>query len=315
VTVAVLLMAYGTPHNLDEVEMYYTHIRHGRRPSDEELRDLSDRYMRIGGVSPLREITEGQARGLQDALDRAEPGRFRVYLGLKHIYPYVTEAAQRIVDAGHEKVVAVVLAPHESRRIIDEYLDYGREAFERSPTVAVHVIRTWHLNPRYLNGLERRIRTALTELPTPGAGKTLVLFSAHSLPAKILTWNDPYPERLMETSRALAERLALPHWRFTYQSAGTKTFPWLGPDILESLAAAKAEGYRQVLAVPIGFVADHLEVLFDLDIEAKAMAEQLGMAFRRTASFNTDPEFLQGLADEVQAALGRPPSKLTAAGH
>ncbi|MBM3450152.1 MAG: ferrochelatase [Armatimonadetes bacterium] len=313
--IAVLLMAYGTPHNIDEVEMYYTHIRHGRRPSNEEIADLKERYGKIGGVSPLREITEGQARGLQETLDRQAPGQFRVYLGLKHIYPHVADVAQRIIDEGHEKVVALVLAPHESRRIIDEYLDYGRDVFERNPHVAVHVVRTWHMNPRYLAGLERRIRERLDELPKPGADDTLILFTAHSLPEKILTWNDPYPERLMETSRALAERLSLPHWRFCFQSAGTKTFPWLGPDILDALEAAQTDGYRQVLAVPIGFVADHLEVLFDLDLEAQAKAAALGIAFRRTASFNVDSEFLQALADEVTAAIARPPSKLLAVGH
>jgi protoporphyrin/coproporphyrin ferrochelatase len=301
-TVGVLLMAYGTPRNLEDVEAYFTHIRRGRRPSVEEVEDLRERYRRIGGVSPLREITEAQARGLQRVLDRRAPGRFRVYLGMKHSPPYVGEVAEAMLRDGVRRMVALVLAPHESRMIVDEYLEYAQPAFASAPDLQLRVVRSWHLNPGYLRAVERRIRSALCGFPDPEPQATEVLFTAHSLPQRILEWNDPYPRTLRETAEDLVRRTGLARWRVCYQSAGHTSSPWLGPDILQVLEELAASGCRQVLAVPVGFVADHLEVLYDLDVEAAQRAGELGLVFRRTESLNADPEFLEGLGDEVVAA-------------
>jgi ferrochelatase len=302
VTVGVLLMAYGTPRNLEEVEAYLTHIRRGRAPSPEEVADLRERYRRIGGASPLREITEAQARGLQAVLDRQSPGTFRVYLAMKHSPPFVGDVAARMVQDGLREVVTLVLAPHESRMIVDEYLEYAQPAFRSVPDLRVRVIRSWHLNPGYLAAVERRIRAGLARFPDPDPAATEVLFTAHSLPERILEWNDPYPRTLQETVQALVDRLQIPRWRLCYQSAGHTPFRWLGPDILEVLDELAQAGRRQVLAVPVGFVADHLEILYDLDVEAAERAASLGLVFRRTDSLNTDPEFLEGLGQEVLAA-------------
>lgn len=296
---AVLLMAYGTPRTPDDVEAYFTHIRRGRRPSAEEVEALRERYRRIGGASPLREITEAQARGLQSALDRKASGRFRVYLAMKHSEPFVSDVAHQLVSEGWRQVVALVLAPHESRMIVDEYLEYAHPAFERAQDLDVRVVRSWYRNPGYLTALERRVRAALAAFANPRPEATEVLFTAHSLPERILEWNDPYPAQLRETAEALAGRLGLQRWRVCYQSAGHTPFPWLGPDVLEVLEELAAAGARQVLAVPVGFTADHLEVLYDLDVEAAERARALGLAFRRTESLNADPEFLDALADEV----------------
>ncbi len=301
-TVAVLLMAYGTPRTLDEVEAYFTHIRRGRRPSPEEVEELRERYRRIGGVSPLHEITEAQGRELQRALDRKAPGRFRVYLAMKHSAPFVSDVARQLISDGARQVVALVLAPHESRMIVDEYLEYAHPAFEEAEGLKLQVVRSWHRNPGYLAALERRIRAALAAFPDPRPEATEVLFTAHSLPERILEWNDPYPAELHENGQTLAQRLQLPRWRVCYQSAGHTPFRWLGPDILEVLQELAQAGARQVLAVPIGFTADHLEVLYDLDIEAKERAQALGLVFRRTESLNADPEFLDALAEEVLRA-------------
>lgn len=297
--IGVLVMAYGTPRTLDEVEAYYTHIRRGRRPSDEEIEDLKARYRRIGGASPLRAITEAQAAALQQALDRRAPGRFRVYLAMKHAEPFVADVLRRIVSDGLLEIVALVLAPHESRMIVDEYLEYAEPILREHPDVQLRAIRTWHLNPRYLVALERRIRQALAEFPSD---RTVVVFTAHSLPERILEWGDPYPQRLEETCRALGERLRLAHWTFAYQSAGHGGVRWLGPDILDVLPKIRSSGFEAVLVVPIGFVSDHLEVLYDLDVEARERAQELGLRFRRTESLNVDPEFIEGLADEVERA-------------
>ncbi|MCS7173256.1 MAG: ferrochelatase [Armatimonadetes bacterium] len=298
--IGVLLMAYGTPRNLEEVEAYFTHIRRGRRPSDAELEDLRERYLRIGGASPLRAITETQATALQASLDRRSPGRFRVYLAMKHADPFIPEVTRRMLQDGVREIVALVLAPHESRMIVDEYLEYATPVLAQYPEATLRAVRTWHLNPRYLGALARRIRKALVELADPVA----VVFTAHSLPERILEWDDPYPRRLQETCEALAARVGLWRWRFAYQSAGHGGIPWLGPDILEILPEVRAEGATAVLVVPIGFVADNLEILYDLDIEAAQRARELGLEFRRTESLNADEEFLEGLADEVERAAG-----------
>jgi ferrochelatase len=302
--IGVLLMAYGTPRSLDEVEAYFTHIRRGRKPSEEEVEELKERYESIGGVSPLTEITESQAKRLQEMLDSKAPQRLRVYLAMKHSPPFIPHVVEQMIRDGIREMVALVLAPHESKMIIDDYMRYARDVLETQPDVKVHVIRTWHLNDRYLSALRKRIQRELAAFPQPGAEHTMVLFTAHSLPEKILATKDPdpYPTRLEETAQALAERPPLPHWRRAYQSAGQTPFPWLGPDIVEVLEEFKADGHSQVLVVPIGFVADHLEVLYDIDIEAQARARELGLTLRRTASLNTDPAFLNGLADEILRA-------------
>ncbi|MFQ5656714.1 MAG: ferrochelatase [Candidatus Methylomirabilales bacterium] len=300
--IGVLLMAYGTPRSLDEAEAYFTHIRRGRKPSVDEVEELKERYRSIGGVSPLYEITESQAKGLQDALERKEPGRFRVYLAMKHSRPFIADVVEQMLQDGIREMVALVLAPHESKMIIDDYMRYARDVLGSQPDVKVHVIRTWHLNDEYLSALGKRMQRELAAFPRPGAEHTMVLFTAHSLPEKIVTTQDPYPTRLEETAQALAAHPPLPHWRRAYQSAGKTPFPWLGPDILEVLEELKAEGHPQVLVVPIGFVADHLEILYDIDNEAQARAGELGLTLRRTESLNTDPEFLEGLADEVLQA-------------
>lgn len=299
--IGVLLMAYGTPRSLDAVEAYFTHIRRGRKPSAEEVQDLKERYASIGGVSPLTEITESQAKGLQAILDRKSPQKLRVYLAMKHSPPLIPHVVEQMIRDGIREIVALVLAPHESRMIIDDYMRYARDVLGSQPNVNVHVIRTWHLNDKYLSALRKRIQRELAAFPRPGPEHTMVLFTAHSLPEKILATKDPdpYPARLEETAQALAEQTRLPHWRRAYQSAGKTPFPWLGPDILEVLEHLKAEGHSQVLVVPIGFVADHLEILYDIDHEAQEKAQELGIILRRIESLNTDPEFLEGLADEI----------------
>ena len=305
--IGVLLMAYGTPRRLDEVEAYFTHIRRGRKPSEDEVEELKERYRSIGGVSPLYEITEAQAKGLQDALERKKPGRFRVYLAMKHSPPFIANVVEQMIRDGIREIVALVLAPHESRMIIDDYMRYARDILAAHPEAKPYVVRTWHLNEQYLSALRKRIQRELAAFPQAGPKHTVVLFTAHSLPEKILATQDPYPIRLEETARALADHLSLPHWRRAYQSEGKTPFPWLGPDIREVLEELKTEAHSQVLVVPIGFVADHLEIFYDIDNEAQAHARELGLTLRRTESLNADPEFLEGLAEEVLQATSSVP--------
>ncbi len=295
---AVLVMAYGAPRSLDveEIRAYYTHIRKGRPPSEQALHELVQRYRRIGG-SPFMRITTRQIQVLRDILHRERPD-VRVYHAMKHVPPFIPDVADNIVQDGIQRVVALVLAPHESRMIVDDYVRHAVDRFQRAG-VDLHPIRTWHLNPGYLNALEQRIRQTMEGFSTP----PFILFTAHSLPRKILNWRDPYPERLQETAQALARRIGLSEWRVVYQSAGHAREPWLGPDLLDALDLLADKGVRSVLVVPIGFVSDHLEILWDLDVEARAHARSLGLHLIRIPSLNDDPVFLEGLAEVVMRHL------------
>ncbi len=298
---SVLLMAYGTPASQDQVEAYYTHIRHGRAPSAGQLANLLARYEAIGGVSPLREITRAQADVLAAELRRRGflAGDARVYVGFKHTEPFVADVVRAMAQAGVSAAVTAVLAPHYSDMSVGVYIEEASAAaLERGVDLA-HV-RQWHMQPAYLRALGERLKTALATLEPAMRQRVRVVFSAHSLPERIVANGDPYPAQLLETARALAVDGGVEDWAFHWQSAGRTEERWLGPDILEGLRQAAADGCSAVVSCPIGFVADHLEVLYDLDIEAAAEARRLGLPFRRTASLNADPALGRALADAVE---------------
>lgn len=292
---AVLLMAYGTPRSLDEVEAYYTDIRGGRKPSPELLRELRARYEHIGGRTPLTEITFAQARALENALGE----NYRVYVGMKHWHPYIAEAAQKIVDAGHTRVTALALAPHYSRFSIDGYVQRVRAAMEQTGAqFEPEVVESWNDEPLLIQSIVERMEETRAAFGVNSWNDVAVIFSAHSLPERILQGGDPYPDELRETCELVAARLNLPKtgWRFAYQSAGRTGEKWLGPDILETLEVVAQEGHRRVLTAPIGFVADHLEILYDIDVECATRARELGMELRRIPSANATPTFINALA-------------------
>ena len=301
---AVLLMAYGTPGSPEEIEPYYTDIRRGNPPSPELLADLVRRYEAIGGISPLAERTRAQAAGLAAALEARGAGDVGVTIGLKHASPKIEAAVDELVGAGVRRIVGLVLAPHYSAGSVQQYLDRARaRAADLDPAVEVLGVESWHLEPAYLDFLATGVRSRLAELPE----RTKVLFTAHSLPQRVVAGGDPYPEQLQATAEAVADRAGLlpwSSWAVAWQSAGRTPDPWLGPDVLEVLrdlaATGRAEG---ALVCPCGFVADHLEVLYDLDIEARGVAEDLGLAFARTPVLNDDAAVLGALADRVLALL------------
>jgi ferrochelatase len=304
VTTGLVVMAYGTPASPDEIEAYYTHIRRGHAPSPEQLAELTGRYRAIGGVSPLAERTRAQVATLAAALDAAEPGRWRVELGNKHAAPFIESAvvafADRSAAGGRpDRIVGLVLAPHYSRGSVGEY--HNRAA----ATAAEHglpytPVDSWHAVPAWLDAQAARVREALATLPA----KTKVLFTAHSLPERVLD-GDPYPDELRASAAAIAERAGLDRWygwTLAWQSAGRTPEPWRGPDVAEVIhdlgATGRAEG---VLVCPQGFVSDHLEVLYDLDIDARRIADASGLAFARTASINDEPAVMAGLAELVRS--------------
>lgn len=291
---AILLMAYGTPARREDIAPYYTHIRGGRAPGPEKVAALAARYEAIGGSSPLLEITRAVAEGL-----RAAAG-VPVYVGMKHWHPYIEAAVERMHADGVTGGAAIVLAPHYSRMSVGAYIKTATEAIERLGGPRLRFVESWHRHPGLIAALAARVRAALAPA---GGGGAHVLFTAHSLPKRIIEWRDPYPGQLVETSRAVAEAAGVTRWSFAFQSASATGEPWLGPDVLDALRDLRAKEVRDVVACPVGFVADHLEVLYDLDIEARQLAESLGMRFLRTESLNASPDFIAVLAAVARDAL------------
>jgi ferrochelatase len=301
--VAVLLMAYGTPDTLDAVEPYYTHIRGGRAPSAEAVANLRARYERVGGTTPLLALT----RAVRDRLAErfVADGQTRpVYVGMKHWHPYIAETVAAMAADGVRRATAIVLAPHYSRISIGGYRKYLEQAnAELAAPVDVQLIERWGAEPEFITMMAALVREGLE--PFQGNDVTVV-FTAHSLPVRIREWQDPYESELLESSRLAAEAAGITGWRFAWQSAGATGEPWIGPDILEYLGTLAAEGVRNVLQVPIGFVADHLEVLYDIDVEARDRAAALGMKLRRTRLPNADPRFIDALAAVIRRAEAAP---------
>lgn len=307
--IGVLVMSYGTPKSLDDVEAYYTHIRRGNAPTAEQLKDLTDRYEAIvGGVFPLRENTNAQVNGLQERLNELAPGRYVCYQGLKHADPYIEDGVEQMAKDGIKQAIGIVLAPHYSVMSVGGYIKRA-QAKASELGIKMKFVQSYHLHPKLVEALTDRVNSTYKQLVSKQGDKPVkVLFSAHSLPEKIRELGDPYEQQLLQTSEAIVEGAEVEDWQFTWQSAGRTHEPWLGPDILETMEKLAKEGYKAILSAPIGFVSDHLEVLYDLDIEAQAKADELGVAFERTAMLNTDPLYMDTLAESVMtvsAQLGK----------
>jgi protoporphyrin/coproporphyrin ferrochelatase len=285
---AVVLMAYGSPSELSDIRPYLEDIRGGRPVTDEAVEELTERYRRIGGRSPLDVVTEAQRAALERELE------LPVFVGMKHSRPRVAEAADRAVAAGADVVVGLVLAPHYSTLSVEGYRERLEEAL--GDRAELRFVESWHAHEPYIAVLAERVRGTDAH----------VVFTAHSLPARILDEGDPYRDQLLETAQLVAERAGLDAWSFAFQSASPTGEPWLGPDILEELDSLKARGVERVLACPVGFVSDHLEILWDLDVEARERAAELGLEFDRVRSLNDDPAFVRGLAGLVRETVKVP---------
>ena len=286
-------MAYGSPLRLEDIRPYLEDIREGRPVSDTAVEELTERYRRIGG-SPLDEMTERQRAALERELG------LPVFVGMKHWRPRIADAVERALGTGADTIVGLVLAPHYSRLSVDGY----RERLEAALAGRARLVfvESWHTNEPYLDALADRVR---------GFGGHVV-FTAHSLPARILDEGDPYREQLLETSRLVAERAGLEAWSFAFQSASPTGEPWLGRDILDELDALAERGVDRVLVCPIGFVSDHLEILWDLDVEARERAAELGLDLERVESLNDDPALIRGLTELLRQAASVPSAAKTA---
>jgi len=285
---AVILMAYGSPSDLSDIRAYLEDIRGGRPVSDAAVEELTDRYRRIGGRSPLDDVTEAQRRALEEELE------LPVFVGMKHWRPRIAEAVDQALAGGADTLVGIVLAPHYSKLSIDGYRERLEEALRGR--AELRFVESWHAHEPYVAVLADRVRGTDAH----------VVFTAHSLPSRILDEGDPYHDQLLETSQLIAERAGLDSWSFAFQSESPTGEPWLGPDILDELDSLDARGVERVLVCPIGFVSDHLEILWDIDVEARERAEELALELDRIESLNDDPAFIHGLAELCREVVGVP---------
>ena len=287
----VLLLTYGTPSSLDEVEAYYTHIRGGKRPSDAQLADLVGRYKAIGGSSPLIRITDGQRAKLQSKL-KGEGSSTRVYCGMKHSTPFIADVMKQASEDGVDEMLAIPLTPHYSKMNTETYVLSVEMATYNSPNkMKLDFVRSWNTNTKLLDAWAKRVEAAQAGLPRDYS----LIFSAHSLPERTLAEGDVYRSRLLETSELVASRVGREDWSFAFQSAGHTGEPWLGPDIVEHLQSLFDGGQRNFLVAPIGFVSDHLEVLYDIDAECMGWAREHGASLVRCKMLNDSDEFIDCL--------------------
>jgi ferrochelatase len=317
--IGVLVMAYGTASGPDDVERYYTDIRGGRAPSPEHLEELRGRYAAIGNRFPLLEITTAQAAAIEAELNsEAGEGSFRSYLGMKHSPPFIDEGVARMQADGVTRAVGLVMAPHWSGMSIETYADRAKTSIEeRGAGIDFTYVKHWHNHPGFVSFLGRRVRDGLAKLPSDAdRDGALVVFSAHSLPQRTVedgttrcTYCNLCPEgctyerQLRETADLVAKEIGLESYTTGWQSAGRTADPWLGPPVEDVIRTAAKDGHSAVVSCSAGFVADHLEVLYDLDIEAKEIAEEAGLAFVRTEMPNVDPAFIAVLADVVRSQV------------
>ncbi|MFN8471001.1 MAG: ferrochelatase [Anaerolineae bacterium] len=308
-TIGVLVLAYGGPNNLDEIEPYLLDVRGGRPTSPELVAEIREHYRLIGGRSPILELTQAQAGALEVALNNTGDGRtYRTYIGMRHWHPYIKQAVEQITADGIRRVIAIALAPHYSRMSIGAYIKKVEEArAETGADFDITYIESYHLHPLYLQALAERVEDARQRFPSNVRATVPVIFTAHSLPERILQAQDPYPTQLMETAQAVADLVSPVSWRFAYQSAGRSAEPWLGPDAGEVIQELADDGEKNVLIAPVGFVSDHVEILYDIDVEFQQQAEALGMRLERTISLNDNPLFIAALADVVRSRVATEP--------
>lgn len=303
--IGVLVMAYGGPASLEEIPGYLADIRHGRPTPRAVLDEITENYRAIGGSSPLLAVTQRQV----DALAAMLGDDYRCYLGMRHWSPWIEEVVGEMVSDGVERAVSLVLAPHFSALSVAKYQQKVADGLELyRGRIDFEHIASYHDAPGLVEAFAARVEEGLARWPDDEHERVHVVFSAHSLPERVLASGDPYAEQCLETARLVAERAGLPEalWSWAYQSAGRTPEPWAGPDVGEHLAELAAQGVRDVVSIPVGFVSDHVELLFDIDVRARQAAEGLGMRLERPPALNDDPVFISTLAELVRAKVGVP---------
>lgn len=303
----LLVMAYGTPYKEEDIERYYTHIRHGRKPSEELLDDLKMRYEAIGGISPLAQITKDQAEKLEQHLNQIQDEyEFKMYIGLKHIEPFVEDAVKQMHEDGIEQAVSLVLAPHFSTFSVKSYNGRALAEAEKLGGPTITSVESWYDEPKFIQYWVDRVKETFAGMPADKQENSVLIVSAHSLPEKILQSGDPYPDQLQQTAELIASGAGIKNFAVGWQSAGNTPEPWLGPDVQDLTRDLFNEhGYKAFVYVPAGFVAEHLEVLYDNDYECKVVTDEVGATYYRPEMPNAQPEFIDALATIVLNKLNK----------
>lgn len=301
----LLVMAYGTPYKIEDLERYYTHIRHGRKPSDEMIDELRGRYEAIGGISPLAKITLDQAEKLEQRLNSVQDEiEFKMYLGLKHIDPFIEDAVKQMHEDGIEEAVSIVLAPHFSTFSVKSYNGRAKEEAEKLGGPIITSVESWYDEPKFIQYWADKVKQVYEQMPQDEKEHSMLIVSAHSLPEKILQSGDPYPKQLRETADLIAEAAGIKEYTVGWQSAGNTPEPWLGPDVQDLTRNLYEEKqYKAFVYAPVGFVCDHLEVLYDNDYECRAVTDEVGANYYRPEMPNSKEEFIDALSDVILKKL------------
>ncbi len=300
--IGVLFMSYGGPNSLDELPGYLADIRSGRPTNSAVLNEMRHNYELIGGKSPLLDITRQQAEAAIQVLN-ADGQQYKMYMGMKHWSPWIEETVRDMIADGIKKAVAVVLAPHYSSLSVAQYQKKIKSGLEMyGGNIEFEYVDSYNTAPKYIQALVNRVHDGLSRWPEAERNSVHVIFSAHSLPIRIIKAGDPYQDQLFETARLIATQAGLPEtqWSWSYQSAGRSPEPWLGPQIENYIPELAQKGIKNIISIPIGFVSDHVEILFDIDIKAQTAAKQNGVRLERPPALNLDPLFIESLADTVR---------------
>jgi ferrochelatase len=301
----LLVMAYGTPYTLDDLERYYTHIRHGRKPTPEMIDELRNRYEAIGGISPLAKITLEQAKKLEEHINSVQSEiEFIMYLGLKHIEPFIEDAVAEMHADGIQEAVSIVLAPHFSTFSIKSYNNRAKEEAEKLGGIAITSVDSWYDEPKFIHYWAEKIKEIYEQMPQVEKDNAMMIVSAHSLPEKILQFGDPYPGQLQETADLIAKQAGITNYAIGWQSAGNTPEPWLGPDVQDlTRTLAKEHPYKAFVYAPVGFVCEHLEVLYDNDYECRIAAEEVGASYYRPKMPNAHDDLITAMTTVILKRL------------
>ncbi|MCH7322826.1 MULTISPECIES: ferrochelatase [Solibacillus] len=304
----LLVMAYGTPYKEEDIERYYTHIRHGRKPSQEHIDDLTERYRAIGGISPLAKMTKAQAEALCARLNEVQDEvEYKLFIGLKHIEPFVEDAVEAMMNEGITEAVSIVLAPHFSTFSIKSYNGRAKEAAEKlGGTLNITSVEAWYNEPKFIEFWKQAVNGELAKMTEEERKTACLIVSNHSLPEKIKLAGDPYEEQLIETARLIEAASDIENVEVGWQSAGQTPEPWLGPDVQDlTKELYEQKGYKSFIYTPVGFVTEHLEVLYDNDIECKVVCDEIGASYYRPAMPNTHPLFIDAMVDAIDKKLAK----------
>lgn len=301
----LLVMAYGTPYKEEDIERYYTHIRGGRKPAPEHLEDLRQRYAAIGGISPLAKATEAQAEALCARLNEVQDEvEYKLYIGLKHIEPFIEDAIAKMHADGITEAVSIVLAPHFSTFSVKSYNGRVLEEAEKAGNLNVTCVESWYDEPSFIQYWAKQVSQTFNAMSEDEREKACLIVSAHSLPEKIKLLGDPYEQQLHDTAKLIQDATGVKNVEVGWQSEGQTPDPWLGPDVQDlTRDLYNTKGYRSFVYTPVGFVTEHLEVLYDNDYECKVVCDEVGANYYRPAMPNTDPLFIDAMVSAINKKL------------